>query len=177
MKLNMYLSNTIREGYKMITNIREINPKEISFLEKMLYQAIYVPEEEKDLPLEIIKMPELLSYINNFGKSGDYCLVSEFENNLIGAIWIRLFPKADKGYGYVDEFTPELSIAIDKKYRGKEIGTKLMKEMLKHLIESGYIKVSLSVDERNRAFNLYKKFDFKTVEIHDMSHVMVKNLI
>ena len=57
--------------------IREIKPIEYSFLNEMLYQAIFVADETVVLPREIIEQPDLKQYIQDFGKEGDFCLVSE----------------------------------------------------------------------------------------------------
>lgn len=160
----------------MIT-IRKIKPNEYSFLEDMLYEAIFVPMGSQPFPIDIIKDPNLIRYIDDFGKKDDYCLIAECENTLIGAIWIRLFSKENKGYGYVDNSTPELSIALDKNHRGTGIGTRLLNQMLKIMIYKGYAQVSLSVDEKNKAFQLYKKHGFTIVHSKEASHIMVKKLI
>jgi len=157
--------------------IREIKKSEIPFLDEMLYDAIFIPEGEEKLPKEIIRHPELARYITNFGREGDYCLVAEVENRLVGAIWIRFFTTDEKGYGFVDLETPELSMAIDEEYRNKGIGTLLLNEMIKKLIEQKYNQVSLSVDKLNYAYNLYCKFGFEVIDSTEKSATMIKRLI
>lgn len=164
-------------GGKLMMTIRVIEPHEYVFLEEMLYEAIYIPEGSGPLPKDIIRVPDLMRYIEDFGRKEDCCLVAEVEGKCIGAIWTRVFDKESKGYGYVDECTPELSMALDKTYRGHGIGTKMIRQMLELLKTLEYAQVSLSVDERNRAFNLYEKFGFETVSSHEGSHIMVKKLL
>ncbi len=156
--------------------IREINPAEIPFLGDMLYEAIYVPEGMDKLPRDIIKQPELYNYIKDFGRKGDYCLVALVEDKLAGAVWTRLFPADDKGYGFVDEETPELSMALYAPYRGKGIGKQLLHEMIELLTHKGYRNVSLSVDKENFAYDLYDKFGFTTFESNGKSAIMIKML-
>ncbi len=156
--------------------IREIKPNEVSFLEEMLFQAIFVPEgEENKVTKEIIFLPELYCYISDFGKKEDYCLVAEFDHKLIGAIWIRQFSDSNQGFGYINEKTPELSMAINPEFRRKAIGKKLLTEMLSYLKSSNYSQVSLSVDKRNFAYFMYQKFNFVDYKTNDNSVIMLLN--
>ncbi len=157
--------------------IRDIHESEINFLEEMLYQAIFIPEGIRKLPREIIYNPELYHYIKDFGREDDYCLVAESEGVLIGAIWSRIFTSDSKGYGWVDEITPEISMAVDEKFRNKGVGSLLLGAMIEKLKGIGYEKISLSVDIVNFAYLLYKKVGFIDYELTDKSSVMIKKLI
>jgi ribosomal protein S18 acetylase RimI-like enzyme len=156
--------------------IREIKHDEIHFLSEMLYEAIFIPNGEKKLPKEIINQPELNNYIKDFGRENDFCLVVEIENKLIGAIWIRQFTENNKGYGFVNSETPELSMAITENYRGNGIGKIMLNKMLSKIIELNFSHVSLSVDNRNFAYDLYKKNDFIEVDSQNNSIKMLKTL-
>ena len=58
--------------------IRAMRAAEFGALEKFLYEAIYIPEDEPPPPREIIKRPELQVYIKNFGgQATDVCFVAE----------------------------------------------------------------------------------------------------
>ncbi len=75
-------------------------------------------------------------------------------------------------YGFVSEDVPEVSIAVDYSYRGKGIGTMLMKYLFSNI--SAHIdSVSLSVDTRNRAYTLYQKMGFKDVLINNGTAIMI----
>jgi ribosomal protein S18 acetylase RimI-like enzyme len=156
--------------------IREIRQSEHAFLSKMLYQAIFVPRGTEPPSADIINQPDLAKYIKDFGRDGDLCLVAEFEGKLVGAAWSRLFPEQDKGYGFVDSQTPELSIAVLEQFRKMGFGEKILREILTELMRSGYSRVSLSVDKSNYACKLYERFGFKTVFSTDTSVTMVKTL-
>lgn len=157
--------------------IREIRQSEISFLDEMLYEAIYIPEGGEKLPKGIIHHPDLYRYIKDFGQNGDTCFIAELQGELIGGIWTRLFSENGKGYGYVDEKTPELSMAVYKPFRRLGIGKQLLDKMLNKLTDLGYIQVSLSVDKQNHAFDFYIKHGFKILESTDKSATMIKKLI
>jgi len=56
----------------------------------------------------------------------------------------------------------EFGMAVIKDYWGYNIGTNLLKNLLKWSDNKGYAKISLRVDLKNqRAISLYKKFGFK----------------
>jgi ribosomal protein S18 acetylase RimI-like enzyme len=160
----------------LMINIREIQKAEIFNLDNFLYEAIYIPEGQKKPDIEIIQIPELSCYIKDFGKDSDLCLVAESQGDLIGAIWIRIYTEYEKGFGYVDSKTPELSMSVVKKYRKQGIGTKLLTSMIEKLIQIGYNQVSLSVDLENYALKLYQKNGFDVVQSDDKSAIMIKQL-
>lgn len=153
--------------------IREIKSIEYSFLNEMLYQAIFVADKKIFLPREIIEQPDLRKYIQDFGKVGDYCFVAEQKGKLIGAIWIRFI----NGYGFVNKETPELSMALLKEHRGKGIGNQLLIAMIDWLTNNRLKRVSLSVDRDNFAYGLYKKHGFVDYLISEKSITMTKELI
>jgi ribosomal protein S18 acetylase RimI-like enzyme len=95
----------------------------------------------------------------------------------VGAAWYRLFKENQKGYGYVDDNTPELGIAVIDAKRGKGIGTLLMKKLFEQALKDGYTSVSLSVDPNNmKAVQLYKKLGFKQYGSSGTSWTMVYNI-
>jgi ribosomal-protein-alanine N-acetyltransferase len=156
--------------------IREIAPSEVPLLENFLYDAIFIPDEDIRPDKTIIKIPELDTYIKNFGKDSDFCLVAESDGILIGAVWSRIFPENEKGFGYVDSETPELCMSVNEKFRHNGIGTSLFNAILDKLKALNYKQVSLSVDKINYAFNLYQKFGFEVVKSDEKSVTMVKEL-
>jgi ribosomal protein S18 acetylase RimI-like enzyme len=136
--------------------IRELKATETGILGTMLHNAIFVPPEAEKLPFEIIELPEIAVYIEDFGRAGDLCLVAETGDVIAGAIWTRLFPENRQGFGFIDPETPELSMSVLEQYRRQGVGNMLMTEMMKLLAEKGYRQVSLSVDLINHAYGLYK---------------------
>lgn len=157
--------------------IRKLQDGEEAFLAEMLYEALFVPEGQDKFPQEIIKDPALVKYINNWGKDAlDIALVAEEEGELIGAIWGRKFTQDNPGLGFIDEEIPELSMALQEERRGEGIGTRLIQEISKVYQKVGIKALSLSVDKKNRAYELYKKTGFEIVAETDTSVVMKKEL-
>src|SRR5690554_5099282 len=114
-------------------SIRAIRNNEIYLLKDFLYDAIFVPEGIERPGKEIIEQPELNVYIDAFGKDTDVGLVADLNGKLVGAIWARLFTETDKGFGFVDNQTPELSMSVNENYRNRGIGKDLMKNMINRL--------------------------------------------
>ena len=146
---------------KIAVKIRDIAPHEYDILDEFLYHAIYLPQGVKPLPRIIIYVSEIYIYAQDFGKQkGDHGVVAVYNDKIIGVAWTRIIT----AFGHVDNDTPELAISILPEYRGKGIGTKLMKKLFEVLGENGYKKTSLSVQKDNPAVGLYLKLGYEVVE-------------
>ena len=153
--------------------IRALTKADESFLWDMLYQAIYVPEGQAPPPYEIVYQPALAWYVQDWGRDGDCGFLASAESGQpVGAIWLRLATGGHHGYGYVDDDTPELSMALLPDYRGKGIGTQLFA----YLFDSPWThpRVSLSVSAKNPARRLYKRVRFVKVEQSGDSVTMIR---
>lgn len=153
--------------------IRPIKVEEISLLEDFLYEAIFQRDGNNLLPRDAIKEPELSVYIDDFGKTDDHCLVAENDGKIVGAVWTRILTGKVKGFGNIDEYTPEFAISIFKEYRNKGIGTNLMKSMLRFLKDFGYTQTSLAVQKDNYALKLYQSVGFKIIEESEQEYLML----
>jgi len=153
--------------------IRALTAADEPFLWEMLYQAIYVPKGQAPPPQEIVYQPELAYYVQNWGREGD-CgyLAIDVDGQSVGAIWLRLAQESCHGYGYVDDDTPELSMALLPDFRSKGIGTQLFND----LFTSPCIhpKISLSVSAKNPARRLYERVGFETIEQDGESLTMIR---
>lgn len=154
-------------------NLRPLKQEEYSLLEDFLYDAIFVPVGEEALPRSVLLEPSIQNYYQDFGRAHDYCLVAEQEGKLLGAVWARVLSGPVKGYGYVDEHTPELAISVQNEFRGMGIGTALLRAMLDLLQRAGYGQISLSVQKENPAADLYKRLGFTTLEEKDEDYLML----
>ena len=157
--------------------IRSINEEDISFLWEMLFESIYTPEGQEPASRDIINNSSISKYVEDWGRNGDmgYIAVNDLGQSL-GSISIRYFNKENKGYGYVNDDTPELGMAIRAEYRGRGIGTELLKTLLEQAKMKGIKTISLSVDPMNPAINLYKRFGFKEIGMEGTSITMIVNL-
>lgn len=143
----------------------------------MLYEAIYQPEGTETLSRNIIKTPEINIFISNFGKlPDDYCLVADMDGEIIGAVWVRILSGRIKGYGNIDNETPEFAISLFGEYRNKGYGTQMMKKMIEYLKEKGYKQTSLSVDKNNYAVRMYQNLGFKIIKENEHDYLMLLKL-
>ncbi|GAA0801760.1 GNAT family N-acetyltransferase [Faecalicatena orotica] len=149
--------------------IREMRKDEYQYLDDFLYEAIFQREGDDPVPREIILNPKLQVYIKDFGMlPDDYCLCTEIDNRLVGAVWVRNIA----GYGSVDDGTPEFAISLYKEYRGYGIGSELMHKMLQLLRSKCYRKVSLAVQKDNYALSMYKKAGFQIIDENAEEFIM-----
>jgi dimethylargininase len=155
--------------------IRPILPTDVSFLWEMLYQAIYIPPGESNPQRDILQRPELARYVRNWGRVGDlgFLAIDLASQKPIGAAWIRLFTAEARGYGYVNDQTPELTVAVLPEYRWVGVGTRLIHELLAR-VSADYPAVSLSVDPGSPALRFYKHLGFKQVGKSGTSVTMMK---
>ena len=156
--------------------IRELMPDEQPLLKDFLYEAVFRREDQPPYPREIIDEPSIRVYIEGWGQPDDICLVALADGEYAGAVWTRLLTGAAKGYGYVDDETPELAISLFAPHRGQGIGTTLMRAMIGRLRSVGYKRVSLSVTRDNPACRLYTRLGFEIVGGNKDDYLMVLEL-
>ena len=153
--------------------IRELRQGENKVLDIFLYEAIFIPEEVPTPSKDIINQPELQVYVKDFGKNkGDLCFVAEVNNEIVGAVWVRIM----NDYGHIDDETPSFAISLLKEYRNYGIGTELMKQMLMKLKKQGYKQASLAVQKMNYAVRMYQKVGFEIVDENDEEYIMICRL-
>ena len=104
-----------------------------------------------------------------------FAAVEESTSKSVGAAWFRLFTAENKGYGYVADDVPELSIALLPEYRNQGIGPGLMNSLIDEARHQ-YRALSLSVSEDNPAARLYRRLGFEVVEQVGTSLTMKKGL-
>ena len=85
-----------------------------------------------------------------------------WEAGPIGAAWYRLFPASAPGFGFVDEETPELTIAVVPSRRGGGLGGQLMTALLDRARQQGHKAISLSAEQGMT--KLYEHYGFAAVE-------------
>ncbi len=134
-------------------------------------------------------------YVNNWGRPGDAGLVAweagpvgaawyrlfpsdaglvAWEAGPVGAAWYRLFPASAPGFGFVDEETPELTIAVVPSRRGSGLGGDLLTALLDRARQQGHKAISLSA-ERGMT-KLYERYGFRPVEEKDGTVTMKADL-
>ncbi len=155
--------------------IRGLTRADEALLWEAVYHAIYVPGGQSPPPRTIIEDPNVARYVSCWGRRGDFGVAAETGalRRSIGACWLRLWTAADRGYGYVDEATPELSLSVWPGHRARGIGTRLLKAALAKA-EQHFPAVSLSVNSVNPAVRLYERLGFERVDVQGSSLVMLR---
>jgi len=143
-------------------SIRRLTPPDQSFLWEMLYHSLYVREGDAPFERSVVGRPEIAKYVRDWGRgSGDTGFVAVIEGGQrVGAVWLRLLTGDEKGFGYLDERTPELGLAVLPEYRGRGIGTALLAQLIRD-VKGVYENISLSVTEGNPALRLYQRLGFE----------------
>ena len=146
--------------------IRKGGPRDVPFMRDMLRHAFYgrtpVGDDE----------PPLTRYVRDWGRRGDRALIVFDDYVPVGAAWYRLFRPDDAGFGFVDERTPELAIAVVPSRRGRGFGHELLTSLLDCARNDGFEAISLSVANENPALGLYEKYGFEPVREDDGAVVM-----
>ena len=141
--------------------IRKAGPRDARFLRDMLHHAFYrretAPGEEEPT----------YRYVYAWGRPGDAGVIALDGGFPVGAAWFRLFRQDAPGYGFVDEQTPELSIAVVPSRRGGGFGGELMDALLARARADGYHAISLSVAKDSPAVGLYERYGFAKVDERD----------
>lgn len=146
--------------------IRKGGTRDVPFLRDMLRHAFYwrtpVGDEE----------PPLTRYVRDWGRRGDRSLIVFDDYVPVGAAWYRLFTPDERGFGYIDEQTPELAIAVVPSRRGRGFGHELLASLLDCARKDGFGAISLSVAKNNPAIGLYEGYGFEHVREDDGAIVM-----
>ena len=146
--------------------IRQAGPQDVRFLRDMLKHAYHWRlNADPDLPVA--------RYVNNWGRPGDAGIIA-WENGPIGAAWYRIFKEREPGFGFVDERTPELTIAVVPSRRGSGLGGQLLEALLERARRDGHATISLSTEQG--LTGLYERYGFRPVEEKDGTVTMKADL-
>lgn len=163
------MSNEVESSDRVV--IGPMDGRAVALLPEFLYEVIFQPEEGKRLPRTVIQQPELWRYIEGFGeRPGDCGMAAVIDGTVVGAAWSRLM----RGYGYVDDGTPELAVSLYPEYRGRGIGGRLLRALFAELRDRGFRSVSLSVQHANPAYALYRRLGF--IEVRAMPDESIMTL-
>jgi ribosomal protein S18 acetylase RimI-like enzyme len=155
------------------TTLRRATSADEAFLRRMVFEALYVPPGRSPFPESVLDEPDIRHYYEGFGRrAGDVGRVAVTQSGeCAGAAWVRQLTSDDPGYGYVDDDTPELTIAVTARQRGVGVGSALLADLLLEVPQC-----SLSVDPRNPARALYERFGFEKVSDDGHSVTMLRRV-
>jgi GNAT superfamily N-acetyltransferase len=146
--------------------IRRGNRQDVRFLRDMLRHAFYWRSSGT------VEDSSLWRYVAGWGRRGDAAVIALEGGFPIGAAWFRLFPADEPGFGFVDEQTPEVAVAVVPSRRGRGTGSELLGELVDIAREQGYPALSLSVAADSPAMHVFEKQGFQPVEQTDGAWTM-----
>lgn len=154
--------------------VRRADPSDERFLWEMLAVAAdWRPGTTVRAVDEIAADPELARYLVGWPSTGDVGVVAEDEGSPIGAAWCRHFGVEEPGYGFVAPDVPELTVGVVARRRGRGVGRRLLREVVREARDRGIGRISLSVEVDNPAMALYTGLGFVEVSRVADSPVMV----
>ena len=158
-------------------NVRPAGPGDVEFLKKMLYEAAaWNSDWPRERMIAALADPMLERYHRDWGRGGDGGVIAELDGEPVGAAWYRLFTEEEPGWGFVDEKTPELGIAVVPLHRRRGIGETLLRALMVQAREDGFQALSLSVAVHNRSRMMYERAGFERVSEDGESWVMRADL-
>ena len=147
------------------------------FLEDMVVEAVNWDSRRPAVPrASVLATPANAHYVEGWKRPGDFGVIAEHRGTPVGAAWLRLFGAAFPGYGFIDERTPEISIAVVGECRGRGIGSALLDALVDSARQTGHAALSLSVESANPAVALYERSGFHVVGGSNGPQTMRKEL-
>ena len=145
--------------------IRDLKPSDFDDIVNNLYSYYEEVSENPELGLVLFNTKPSISYelewFSNLYKGiaagNNVAVVAEVDSHAVGLCIVHgRLPDSEISHG------AELGIALRKEYRGRGIGTPLLREALERC-RGKFETVELAVLTNNRAKKLYEKFGFKII--------------
>lgn len=146
----------------MIT-IGPITSTELPYLERAVLNAIHFPDG-RVADRSFLAEPVYRATLDDWGRRGDIAMVARDGTEPVGAAWVRLYSDERPTYGYIDPETPTLVISLEAGFRGRGVGTRLMRALIDAVRDAGLAAISLSVDPNNAAVRFYERLGFEPAE-------------
>jgi GNAT superfamily N-acetyltransferase len=141
-----------------MTVIRRGGAQDVPFMRSLLTHAYnwHVNLLDTEVPIG--------RYVDGWGRPGDTALIAQEGGHRVGAGWFRLFRESAKGYGFVDDQTPELTIVVVPSRQGEGIGQLLLTGLIDRAQADAYRAVSVSLEQGNPEVDIYRAAGFDEVE-------------
>jgi GNAT superfamily N-acetyltransferase len=141
--------------------IRGVDEFDREFLERMFVVAADWNPERVHGEQHWREDPMMEKYVGPWREGSDFGFLVDTAatDEPLGAIWMRYFEADDPGYGFVDDQTPEITLGVREGFRGQGIGRMLLQAAQ----EAAPGRLSLSVEDGNRAIQLYESVGFVPV--------------
>ena len=146
-------------------HLRTALTEDFELLASLVVEAVNWTGETRMTREQVMAEPELGHYVTGWRRTTDFGLVALADDGApLGAIWWRLFPDDDPGYGFIACDVPELSMAVLPGRKGNGVGRALLRECIEEARIAGHSALSLSVEDGNDvARALYERHHFRVV--------------
>ncbi|QGU06560.1 putative acetyltransferase [Corynebacterium occultum] len=143
--------------------IRPATESDRTFLARMFYLTDVLGDETRRVSETFLK--DRRNYVDFWTPDQGGLVAFSPAGVPAGAVWLRAGDNNRPRYGFIDTDIPELAIAVEKRYSGRGLATRLIREILDASHQAGAPAVSLAVDEGNeRARDLYLMLGFQVYE-------------
>jgi GNAT superfamily N-acetyltransferase len=141
-----------------MTVIRRGGAQDVPFMRSLLTHAYnwHVNLLDTDVPIG--------RYVDGWGRPGDTALIAQEGGHRVGAGWFRLFRESARGYGFVDDQTPELTIVVVPSRQGEGIGQLLLTGLVDRAQADAYRAVSVSLERGHPEVEIYEAAGFDEIE-------------
>jgi ribosomal protein S18 acetylase RimI-like enzyme len=109
-------------------------------------------------------------------RATDFGVVAELDGVPAGATWARVLTGERRGYGYVADDVPELTLGVAPAFRRRGVARALLTELITVARGTSYQRLTLSVDADNPAASLYRSLGFQKIGVYGTSDTMVLDL-
>lgn len=142
-------------------SLRAASVDDLPFLGLMMREAGFPPGRRPPLD-EALRAPHVAQWLDGWMRTGDLGVIALASDGApLGAAWCRRFDAWN--YGYVDDVTPVLAIAVDEPHRNRGLGAALLSGLAAAARAAGAPALSLSVSATNPALRLYERVGFQRV--------------
>ncbi|RYV49957.1 GNAT family N-acetyltransferase [Pengzhenrongella frigida] len=159
-------------------HLREAVTDDLDLLTGLLVDTVNWAGQTRMTRAQVIALPELHHCVAGWKRPTDFGLVALDDDEApLGAIWARLFPDDDPGYGFISHDIPELGMAVHPGRRGTGVGRLLLRGCIEQARTAGCSALSLSVEDGNHvARTLYERHHFRVVGRTGASDTMRRDL-
>lgn len=125
---------------------------------------------------DVLAAPDLAHYVPDLRARDRGLVMQDEEGDDVGAAWWRFFDRSDPGYGFVAPDVPEVTVGLLAASRGRDLGNRLLGELIALARIEGLPALSLSVEPENYAARLYRNLGFVQVGTNGGSATMLLSL-
>ena len=122
---------------------------------------------------DVLANPAIAHYTEFEPERGDFGFIAVGTSGVVGVAWAQFLGTENPGYGFVAADVPEASLWVAPERRGAGQGRRLLRRLLEESAVRGHDRISLSVEDGNRARDLYESEGFLAVPGREHDGVMV----